>query len=311
MKTTEHVMKALESFIPEEAREKVSTAISSLLEKAVANIEAEYEQKLEEAYSELHKDKKKAEQIAEEGYAQAWDLICEYKDRLELQREELDRNLDSGFSEAYEMLQEERKKNDTLESELYKEFEDKLENIKTFIVNKMDKFLQLQGNKYEEMVRKDLLNDPLFAEHKKGVERMLEAASTILSDEDYRFASSSKMDRLVREVEELRGQMKIVESKNMRLSMENTKLNESVRHKDSLLTETVKFEKKARLEKAKKVEGRGALEIDRQVVIGEQNSAGEPVSRRKNRDERLVEDVAQNVTDYWNYLSGIDRKEEE
>lgn len=308
MKTSqEHVLKALSGLIPEDAQEKVSAAITSFLESAVKDIEKEYEEKLENAYEELRKDKQKDEKIAEEGYSQAWDMICEYKDRLELQNEEFKRAMDEGYEEAYQMLQEERRKNDTLETELYEEFENKLGDVKKLIVNKLDKFLQLQGEKYYEAAKRDLLNDPIFAEHKLAFERMLEAAATVLSDEDYGFANSTKVDTLVREVEELKNNVRTLEGKNMRLSMENTKLNEQVRYSESLITEGVKVDKKARVEKAKKAEGRGeAVAKKRQVVIGEQTD--EPVS--KGGEDRLVEH-GREVLQYWNYLSGLDKSEEE
>ena len=306
MKTHEHVLKALSGLIPEEAQEKVGTAITSYLEKAVQDLEKEYEQKLEEAYEEIHKDKLKDEKVAYEGYQQAWDMICEHKDRMELMREQFDASMNEGFEEAYQMLQEERQKNDVLESDLYEEFETKLADVKKFIVHKLDQFLEMQGDKYYEAARKDLLQDPVFAEHKLAFERMLEAAATVLSDEDYGFANSSKVDKLAKESEELKGQVKLLEGKNMRLSVENHRLDEAVKQTKNLLTEGVKTERKARVEKARKAEGRGESEKDRQVVIGEYND-GEPVSKR---GDQIIEEAGEEVFNYWKHLAGVDRDEE-
>ena len=71
-----------------------------------------------------------------------------------------------------------------------------------------------------------------------------------------------------------------MEARNIRLSTENTKLNENVRYAKNLITEQkqatssqkrseVITEQKARFEKAKNVTGRGQKVVDQEVVIAE------------------------------------------
>src|SRR5690349_9491021 len=151
MKNQEQILKALAGLIPEDAQKQVSEAVSQFLEGALSELEGEAEKKLEEGYKEFQKQQADAEATAEKGYAQAWDIICDLRDRLELQKEEFDQALEEGYEEAYQMLQEERAKNDTLEVDLYEEYDKRLNDIKEFMIDKIDTFLSLQGEKYYEM----------------------------------------------------------------------------------------------------------------------------------------------------------------
>ena len=316
MKTSqEQILKALSGLIPEDAQNEVSTAISGFLESAVAEIDEhkkdEYEANLKEAYQEHQQELKEAEGIAEEGYAQSWEIITDLRDRLEIQKEEFEQALEEGYEEAYQMLQEERSKNDTLEVDLYEEYDKKFSDIKEYLVDKLDQFLQLQGNKYYEMAKRDVINDPSVLEHKLAFEKILEVASNYLSDEDYAFATSGKVDNLSKLLDETKGQLKILEGKNMRLSMENTKLNEAVRQTNDLITEhTARGDRKARAERASKVEGRGRAETQRHVVIGEHS--GEPVQNKVSDDgvSRFAEQVGEQVFADWKHLSGLNKDEE-
>jgi hypothetical protein len=108
--------------------------------------------------------------------------------------------------------------------------------------------------------------------------------------------------------------MKILESKNMRLSMENNKLNEAVRQTQEVISEqVVRQDRKERVEKAKKVEGRGASDTDRQrrkeVILGEHTESGEPVAEtHKATDD--VEQLAERVFEDWKHLSGLGTEQE-
>jgi hypothetical protein len=314
----EQVTKVLAGLIPEDAQKSVEEAVGQFLENAHQELHSEMEEKLKEAYAEHAKELTEAEKIAEDSYAQAWEIITDLRDRLEIQKEEFDKALEEGYEEAFQMLQEERAKNDTLEVDLYEEYDRKFEDIKSYMVDKLDQFLQLQGDKYYEMARRDVSNDPAVVEHKLAFERVLEVAANYLSDEDAAFATSSKVDGLQKQLDETKGQMKILESKNMRLSMENTKLNEAVRQTQEVINEQVtKSDKKARVEKARIVEGRGVSVSDRQrhKVIAEQQDSGEPVAEHKDseteRAERFVEQVGETVFADWKHLSGLDKTEAE
>src|ERR1041385_4793532 len=122
MKTNEQILKAISGLIPEDAQNEVSTAISQFIESAYQELHTEFEGKLKEAYAEHQTELQEAEKIAEEGYAQSWDIITDLRNRLEIQKEEFDHALEEGYEEAYQMLQEERAKNDTLEVDLYEEY---------------------------------------------------------------------------------------------------------------------------------------------------------------------------------------------
>lgn len=306
MKTNqEQILEALSGLIPEDAQSKVSTVISQFLDSAYNELHAKMEENCKQAYEEHKAELKEAERIAEEGYAQSWEIITDLRDRLEVQKEEFDHKMEDEFEQAYQMLQEERAKNDTLEVNLYEEYDRKFEDIKNFMVDKIDEFLQLQGDKYEERIRKDVVNDPATVEHRLAFDRVVEVVSNYLTEEETAFATSSKVDTLHKQLEDVKGQMKILEGKNFRLSMENNKLNEAVRYNQEVINEqVVRKDKKARLERAKKVEGRGASEADRQrqVVIGEYNT-GEPVAEQDSED--FAEQVGESVFADWKHLSGL------
>lgn len=312
----ESVLKAISGLLPEEVVTKVSNVIATTLDEATKEIESDYQAQLDEAYEQFGKEKQKLKEGYEQGYAQAFDLICEYKDRIELVKEELTNEKNSGFQEAWEMLQAARTENDDLAGELQREYDEKLADVEKFLVKKLDQFLPTQGKKYYEQARKDLLNDPVFAENKNAFERMLEAAAVVLTDDDYAVASGTKTESVLKENEELKKRVQRIEANNTRLKMDNDKLNETVRRtKTSLLSEQKeeqKVERKNRLERARKVEGRGEIEPrkDRQVVIREDNS-GEPVADRRKDTESRLDEQARQVADYWNRMAGTDDRNEE
>lgn len=315
MKTSqEQILKALSGLIPEDVQTEVSTAVSGFLETACGELETEYNTNLKEAYEAHQNELNEAKKIAEEGYAQAWGVITDLRDRLEVQKEEFEHALEEGYEEAYQMLQEERAKNDTLEVDLYEEYDRRFGEVKEFMVDKLDQFLQIQGQKYYDMAKKDVINNPATAEHRLALEKIIETVSDYMSDEDHAFATSTKVEAVQKQLEETKGQLKILESKNMRLSMENTKLNEAVRQNQEVINEHVtKGDKKERAEKARKVEGRGETEPDRQkqVVIAE--AAEEPVAEQKvseKRSGRFDEQVGEQVFADWKHLSGLNKSEQ-
>jgi len=308
--STEQIMKALSGLIPEDAQEKVSGAMSAFVEEAVAKLEAEYNAKLEEAYKQVADEKATDEKTAEEGYGQAWEIITDLRERLEVQKEEFEQALEEGYEEAYQMLQEERAKNDTLEIGLHEEYEKKHQEIKEYMIDKVDQFLSLQGEKYYEMAKRDVLNDPAVAEHKVAFDRILEVAANYLSDEDFAYATSSKIETLAKQVDDQKAVVRTLEAKNFRLATENQKLNEAVRQQGRVLTENVNTEKKARLEKVKQAEGRGQINQDRQVVIGEaKDESGEVVTEQKPASSGNLVETHSEVFADWRHLAGMTKEE--
>ena len=108
----------------------------------------------------------------------------------------------------------------------------------------------------------------------------------------------------------------ILESKNIRLSNENTRLNEEVQEAANLLTESkdtvVKETRRASAEKAKNVTGRGQLVTGDQVkVVAEYaNDAGSKKKTNDDADKTLVESMSPEDLKTMQVLSGFGRADE-
>jgi hypothetical protein len=251
-----------------------------MLNQAKLDLEKEYNEKLEEAYTELSGELSNSEKTAEQGYEEAYAIIADLRNRLDIQGEEYKNALEEGYEEAYQMLKTERSKNGNIEVELYEEYDKKLQEMKEYIVDKVDQFLQAKGQEIYEQARKDVVSDPRIAEHKVALDKIVDIASNYLSDDESQNFSSAKIEEFQKQLEESRGQLRIMEARNIRLSTENTKLNENVRYAKNLITEQkqatssqkrseVITEQKERSEKAKNVTGRGQKVVDQEVVIAE------------------------------------------
>ena len=274
----EKIIDALKKLLPESEIQEVSTAVKDMLEQAKTNLEAEFNTKLEEAYAELSSELVTAEKTAQQGYEEAYAIIGDLRNRLEVQGEEYKAALEEGYEEAYQMLKAEKDKNQQLEVEMYEEYDNKLAEMKEYIVDKVDQFLQFKGQEIYEQAKRDVLNDPRMAEHKVTLDKIVDLTSSYLSDDDFNAVSSSKLEEACKVVEEMKGQLRIMEARNIRLSTENTKLNEAVRQSQEIITENRKAtkvekktetvnEQKERAEKSKNVTGRG--KTDDGVVISE------------------------------------------
>lgn len=273
------ITEALKKLLPESEINEVAAAVKEMLDQARANLEAEYNSKLEEAYAELSSELAQAEKTAEHGYEEAYAIIGDLRNRLELQGEEYKSALEEGYEEAYQMLKAEKEKNQQLEVEMYEEYDKKLAEMKEYIVDKVDQFLQYKGQEIYEQAKRDIMNDPRMLEHKVTLDRIIDLTANYLSDDDFAAVSSTKLDEAIKATEELKGQLRIMEARNIRLSTENTKLNEAVRQAQELITEgrraAVKdkkselvTEQKERAEKVQNVTGRGRTQDDG-VVISE------------------------------------------
>lgn len=273
------ITEALQKLLPESEINEVAGAVKEMLEQAKANLEAEFNQKLEEAYAELTSELENAEKTAEHGYEEAYAIIGDLRNRLEVQGEEYKAALEEGYEEAYQMLKAEQNKNHELEVEMYEEYDKKLAEMKEYIVDKVDQFLQFKGQEIYEQAKRDVLNDPRMAEHKVTLDKIVDLASNYMSDEDFNGVTSTKLEETQKAIEEMKGQLRIMEARNIRLSTENTKLNETVRQAQELITESRKSvasakkqnvvnEQNERASKAKNVTGRGKTSDDG-VVISE------------------------------------------
>lgn len=260
------ITESLKKIIPDEQVSEVAKAVEEMMAEQVSELEAEFQAKLDEAYEQLTQEKQAEEAIAEQGYQQAYEIVASLMNRLDEQREEFEKALEEGFEEAYQELQKEKAKNENIEVELYEEFDNKLKEMKEFIVDKVDQFLNLQEAEIYEHAKRDVLTDPQLAEQRVVVEKMAELLSQYIEADDLSVVNSKKLEEAAKAVEELKGQMRIVEARNVKLSAQNNRLNEQVKEANGLLTEAAKAEKKERASKVKNASGRGERVVEDKVI---------------------------------------------
>jgi hypothetical protein len=283
------ITESLKNLIPQDQLVEVASAVKEMLSSAKEEIEKEYNSNLEEAYQQLTTDLEKAEKTAYKGYQEAYEIITDLRNRLESQKDEFDNSLDEGYEEAYQMLLNERSKNKDIETSLYEEYDSKLAEMKEYIVEKVDQFLQQKGSEIYEQAKTDILSDPSLVEHKVVLNKIVDLTSDYIKNEDISFVTTNKINESNKNVEELRGQLRILEARSIRLSTENTKLNETVKKFNSMVNESrnnytlesknskvkkaqIVSEQNERVEKVKNASGRGHINTDNVQVIAEYNS---------------------------------------
>jgi hypothetical protein len=289
------VLEALKKILPAEHVQEVATAVEAMIAEAEAKIEAkkekEFNAKLLEAYDKVSAELQEAEATAETGYKQAFAHIQELTLRLERQQEEFDNLMDEGFSEAYEMLEKEQAKNNNLEVEMYEEFNNRLKRMKDMFVEKFDQFSQIQYAEIYEAARRDIMNDPRMVEHKVALDKIIDIVGNYVSEEDFAGVNSTKVNEAFKAVEDLKGQVRVLEARNVRLSTQNNKLNEQVREMNNMLTESTKVEKQERKRVAGTASGRGSKVLGgKEQIIAEYHN---PQAQQQDDDgQSLVENNA-------------------
>lgn len=292
------ILEALKHLLPEDQLKEVAAAIDGMLSEATEEIgkkkEAEFNKQLKEAYDELSAELAAAEKTAEEGYEEAYAIINDLRNRLEIQKEEFDRTLAEGYEEAYQMLLAERAKNNTLEVDIHEEYEKKYVDLKEQFVDMLHNFLQTKGAEIYEQAIRDTVNNPRYAEHKVALDKIAEIASSYITGEEMALATSSKLEEAHKQLEELKGQIKVMEARNIRLARENEKITEGVRYNNTVVTENRKVNQKERVEKSKNVSGRGSVVTEQETkVIAEHN---QPVTSKKDTNvASLVESLIPGV----------------
>ena len=192
---------------------------------------------------------------------------------------------------------------------MYEEFNNnKLSEMKEYMVDKLDAFLQYKGEELYEAARKEIVNDPAVAEQRVVLDRVLECVSDYISDEQYTGVVNSKLTEAEKKIEDFKSQTKILEARNIRLSTENNKLNESVRKAEQVITESVKEEKQERVEKAKNVQGRGRAVNDSELVA-EWNGNAKSVEKKEDVDTTLVESLDPEFLRQMQVLAGTKASE--
>ena len=158
----------------------------------------------------------------------------------------------------------------------------------------MTNFYSTKCSEIYEQAKQDILNDPRMAEHKVAFDKVVDITADYLSDEDYANNTSAKLDEVGKEVDELKGALKVLEARNIRLSTENNKLNETVHETQQMLVEqqehveaekeaVVIAEQKERESKAEEVEGKGQSVVEEKVkVIAEFNENNEEATEDTN-----------------------------
>lgn len=279
------ITESLKNLIPQDQLNEVASAVKEMLSTAKEEMEKEYNSNLEEAYKQLTTDLEKAEKTAYHGYQEAYEIITDLRNRLESQKDEFDKALEEGYEEAYQMLLSERNKNKDIETSLYEEYDAKLAEMKEYIVEKVDQFLQQKGTEIYEQAKKDILSDPSLVEHKVVLGKIVDIASDYIKNEDVSFVTNNKINEAAKQVEELRSQLRILEARSIRLSTENTKLNETVKKFNNMVNESkvaapavkskkaqVISEQNERVEKVKNASGRGHIDTENVQVIAEYNA---------------------------------------
>lgn len=278
---------ALKKLLPADQVREVARAVEEMVAESKAELEAEFNTKLNEAYEQVSTELATAEATAEEGYQQAYQIISDLQLRLEHQREEFENAMDEGYEEAYQMLQAEQSKKNKLELEIYEEYENKLKQMRSFFVDKVDAFLQLQNAEIYEHARKDVMSDPRIVEHKVALDRIIDVVGNYVTEDDFAGATSSRLSEASKAIEDLKGHLRVVEARNVRLSTQNTNLQEQVRGMQNVLTENTKTERKERAGIAKNVSGRGQKVLGKEQVISE--FALPKPNKSSDDDQTLVE----------------------
>jgi hypothetical protein len=299
------LIEALSKLLPQDKMDEVKKAVEEMVTEAKADLEKEYNAKLEEAYAQLSEEAKQGEVVAEQGYQEAWGVIQDLRNRLETQRAEFDAALEEGYEEAYQMLVTEKGKNDKLESEMYEQYDKKLGEMREYMIDKIDEFFQHKGKEIYEQARRELSSDPRLVEHKVTLDKVIDTVSDYISDEEYAFVTNSKLEEAVKSLEDLKGQVRMLEARNIRVSTENTKLNEQLRQQAGLIKESTKNavteEKKERVEKAENAQGRGKQVVTEKVeVISEKP---ETTNDSNDTEDQIVETSDQMHS--WQVLAGI------
>ncbi len=294
------ITEALKKLLPEEQVKDVAEAVSAMLEDSKKGLEEEYNAKLEDAYAQLSKELKDAETTATQGYEEAYGIVTDLRNRLEMQREEFEQALEEGYEEAYQMLIEERKKNEGLEVGMYEEYDGKLGEMKEYIVDKVDQFLQLKGKEIYDSAHKDAVTDPRFAEHKVAVDKIANIVGDYLTDEELACAATSRLDDAQKSLDELKGHKKILEAKLMKIEGDNKRLNEAFTQAKRVITEhqhnavenedqKVLREQKERAERAKGTEGKGTIHDGPVEIIAEYDDRDR--ANEEEEDTNILESV--------------------
>lgn len=297
----EKIHNVLSQVLPEDKAAQVTDSIKKMMESYYRKLEKEFNKKLHEAYTQLEEEKRQAELIAEQGYEQAYEIICSLMQRLDEQREEFKKTLYEGYEEAYQTILKERRKAEKLETELYEEYDKKLQQIKEYMVDKLDQFLEAQEVELYEAAKRELLNDPTVAEYRVALAKVAEVLSEYMHNDDFDGVATQKLEDALKQIEDLRSQMRILEARNTRLAAENHRLNEQVARARKLMTESTRQARKAKASKKKAISGRGHQVLNEDILL----EHGLPSSSKPKQDDAGRSSSQQDPLNDLLVLSGV------
>jgi hypothetical protein len=292
------ITQALSKILPTEQVNEVAKAVEEMMADQVSVLQEEFQDKLNNAYEQLAEERKSDEVVAEAGYEQAYQIINSLMTRLDEQRQEFESALEEGFEEAYSELQKEKSRNQNIEVEVYQEADEKLQEMKNMMVDKLDQFLAIQETEIYESARRDVLSDPRILEQRVALEKITDLLSDYIGHGTIG-VSANKVDEAVRHIDDLKGQLRIVEAKNVRLSSQNSKMNEQIREAHNIISEATKIERTNRVNKKRIASGRGQRVVNEQII----SEYSAPTNDKSNSGSDVNE--AHDPLNDLLYLSGI------
>jgi regulator of replication initiation timing len=297
-----NILEALKNLLPANQVDEVVKAVEAMVAEAKAELEAEFDAKLKEAYEKVSEEVSAVEAEKESGYQQAYDIISEQMKEKEVLKAEYEQTLEEEFEVAHKMIEEEKSKNKNLEVKMYEEFQGNLQKIRELMIDRVDEYLHTHNTEMYEHARKDLMNDPRMVEQKVALNRIMDVLGNYVGEEEFSGKTSNQLEEATKVISDLKSQMKVLESRNVRLSMHNSKLNENVQQMQSVLTESTKKERTERTKAAGNASGRGQRVLEGETVIAEFN---QPQLAKADEDQSLVEnnDVLREIL----VLSGVQK----
>lgn len=308
------ILNALKSVLPDDQAEKIAASVESMVEDQIDLVREEYEVKLRETHEDYARELKKAETIAENGYAEAYSIIQDQVERARIQKEEFEDFMEEQYREAKDMLVVEREKNDKISEELHDLYESKFAEAQDYLVNKIHDFMLEKGSEIYEQAKQDLLKDPEIMEHKMAFDKIVNEVANYVSFENSSLDLDSKLNKIQEENRMLQNRVRTLESKNVKVSNENMKLNEQVKKSAKVLKENNDFltnlknnkDKKLRMERLnrKKSSGKGRLvvENDNIEIINEHYER-----KNKSNNSRALADLgmSSDQVEHMKKMAGI------
>lgn len=296
------IEEALKKLLPAEQVQEVLQAIQEQIDEGNSQLDAKYQANLNQAFEEAQKDIDETATTAYRGFEQAWAMIEDLQLRLEKMNEEWESAQDENHEEAWELLQAEMAKNNGIEEKVYQEANEKIRQVQEMFIEKIDEFMQVERQEIFEDAIRHIMSDPRRVEERVALEEIAQTAAKYLSHSDnFEAVSSKKLEETYKALEDLRANMRVLEQRNVRLSTQNTRLNDKVALQEAALNESTKVERKERANGAKNVSGRGQRVLGKEQVIAEYRA---PQTSQQTDDETLVEGIE--VLDDTLYLAGIE-----